>query len=233
MTSKIYSLHSYKVSKETIENGFEEHDTSEIATLLEEDKGYHYRIEPSKSYIFYGDVDQKKNGKHTTWKQFREALIEFMDTEYDVKLMEQSFCYTTNSGKEGSFHYSIPELNAKAKTLQKIMKKFKLTFTDYSDFIDTTIYSKHWWRLPNQEVAGKTKHEVTTGKMIDFVIDFIPKKSKNIDYLVEEKVIEIAEEAVETEKAEEEKAEELNVIKKFFDECYNEKRYSEYEYGSI
>ena len=116
-----------------------------------------------------------------------------MKNEYDIELFEQSFCYTINSGKEGSFHYSIPELNCRAETHQKIMKKLKSTFKDFSDFVYTSIYGHHWCILPNQTVpeAKTTPHEVVTGKLIDFVIDYIPENSRNIDEVVEEVVIEI------------------------------------------
>jgi hypothetical protein len=230
--SKLFSLENYKVSKETIASCFEEHNTSEIAQLLENDKGYHYRIDPDKIYILYGDLDQKKDGKHTSWKSFREALIKFMKNEYDIQLFEQSFCYTKNSGKEGSHHYSIPELNCRATTLSKIMKKFKSSFQNFSDFVDTSIYGKHWWRLPNQTVSDKrTPHEVVTGKLRDFVIDLIPDNSRNIDDVVEEVVNEIEEELVAPEAEALIDNEELNVIRQFFDKCYERKRFGEYEYS--
>ena len=153
MTSKLYYFGTCKVCKQDIETGFEEHPTSEVAQLIREDRGYQYYIDPERIYIFYGDLDRKDDGRHSTWKKFRDTLIGFLQNEYDLEVDDKSFCYTSNSGKIGSHHFSIPKLNAKAETLQKIMEKCKSSFPESEDFVDTVIYKNHWWRLPNQTIV--------------------------------------------------------------------------------
>ena len=124
--SKIHQLRDYRVSQEEIEKKFEVYKTSEISSLLEEDHGYHYRIEPEKTYKLFGDVDpNKENGKHTDWKTFREAHIAFMEEEYGISLTDQNYSYTKNSQKVGSFHWSIPAYSCKALNQKIIMTKFK------------------------------------------------------------------------------------------------------------
>ena len=185
--SKIHQLRDYRVSQEEIEKKFEVYKTSEISSLLEEDHGYHYRIEPEKTYKLFGDVDpNKETGKHTDWKTFREAHIAFMEEEYGISLTDQNYSYTKNSQKVGSFHWSIPAYNCKALNQKIIMTKFKKDCKELSGYIDTSIYSVHWWRLPNQTVSGKSAHIIETGKLVDQVIDLVETNSENID----EKVME-------------------------------------------
>ena len=212
--SRIYALKSHCVKKKDIDEGGKEHKTSEISKLLEKDRGYHYRINPEELYIFFGDVDQKKDGTHTTKEIFSKALIAFMKEKHGEELSEESFCWTSNTGKVGSFHYSIPELNCKASTLLTILQEFKSFNENLSEFVDTGIYGVHWWRLPNQtSLERKTPHVVVGGmnriskeekkvvleemgyqkdvggiicemlpsELQDFVIDLIPKYSRNID----------------------------------------------------
>ncbi len=51
------------------------------------------------------------------------------------------------------------------------------------DCIDTTIYSNKWFRLPSQskESVIGTEHVIIKGFMEDFIVEYIPSYSKNID----------------------------------------------------
>lgn len=236
--SKLYKLTNYFCDEEFIKSGFEEYEQREVAEYLEnENAGYHYRINPENKYVFYGDVDQKKDGTYTSWKNFRNAFITFFKDECKIDINKDDIMYTKNNGKDGSYHYSIPKINCKAKKMHEIITLFKKKNVELSPFIDTTIYCDHWWRLPNQTVEKKkTKHDIFKGEMIDFVIDYINENSRNIDdikFIVEKpkKEIKQIKEIRQTEqqvkivgKSEKE------IIKLLFDECYEQKRFDEYEY---
>lgn len=232
--SKLYELKNYSCTKEFIKKNFEEYEPKEVSEYLTENKGYHYRINPENKYIFYGDIDQKKDGSHTKYKEFINALIKFMNKNYKIDINFDDVLYTKNNGKEGSYHYSIPTINAKAKKIHEIIKEFKKTNIDYAPYADTTIYTDHWWRLPNQTVDDKkTKHEIVKGDFIDFVIDYIPEISKNID---EVKNIEPKKEKKENNEVKENRQNKIisrnekETLKLMFDECYENKRFDEYEY---
>jgi phage/plasmid-associated DNA primase len=57
--------------------------------------------------------------------------------------------------------------------------------------VDTTIYSEHWFRAPNQSKGSGDigKHIIAHGTMNNFIIDYIPKNSININDIIIEKVI--------------------------------------------
>ena len=68
--------------------------------------------------------------------------------------------------------------------LKEIHLNFLKTLAvDIQKSIDTTIYSEHWFRCPNQYKGSgneKDKHLIQKGSMIDFVIEHIPKDSVSI-----------------------------------------------------
>ena len=241
--SKVYSVPTCKIKSGERENYAEEHEVSELAHLLEEDHGYQYWIDPEKQYIFYGDIDKKKDGRFITWITFREAFILFMNEYYGIKLTDSSFAYTKNVVKEGSYHFSIPELNCKAEKMGDIMEKFKIENNELSEYIDTYIYHHHWWRLPNQTIEERPDpHQVVTGKLIDQVIDNISETSENIDDIESEEpeemqiIIEEEEEKKPEVKEESEKKEyeftyeeKLTLTRKMFDKCYSKKRFDDHK----
>ena len=192
---ELFSVPNYKFATDwATRKGDLECYILEVVKNIEENHHYHYRINPEQIYLFYGDVDvKKKDLTHTDIDTFQLSLAEFLKREYEIEFKPDNFRYTINSGKKtndgkvGSFHYSITELNAKASTLHGIMTNFKKK--ELGSFIDTTIYGKHLWRLPNQTLDGKgTPHKVAVGELKDFVIDLIPENSRNIDSIIEAKV---------------------------------------------
>ena len=96
--------------------------------------------------------------------------------------------YTINDSKENYYHYSIPKWNASRTKLKEIHENLKKIYeTEFKigrkNIVDTTIYSNHWFRCPNQYKGSKdkTKHIIKVGTMIDFVITYIPEYSININ----------------------------------------------------
>jgi phage/plasmid-associated DNA primase len=191
-TFKIYEIKSYNNwTNKRIENEFEEYDLSKLISILKnQNKGYHQRIDPTKSYQFFGDCDKFRG----LFSDFSKILINFLNKHYNIQITEIDISYTENKSINGSFHYSIPTLYGSCKKLKEIhtnlLEKHKDIFfyqTDIADnyqkVIDTTIYSKHWFRLPNQlkEQYKNTEHIIKRGKIEDFILGNIEKDSKCID----------------------------------------------------
>lgn len=188
----IYTISSYSsMSYSKFDSNKMEFETLEdiIEQLTVVNKGYHFRIDPNKTYIFYGDLDHYPN----TIETFFNILQKYLNDHYNLQLTFADFKYTQNSEKQGSFHYSIPKFNATAKKLHEILTNLKndnpniFTFNGEKkkqDFIDTSIYNKHWFRCPNQSKGIDSKsaiHKIVTGTMCDFIIDYIPTDSINIE----------------------------------------------------
>jgi len=178
---KIYSVKDYtKANDDFIEKqGIVFQDIKSLCKELENDKSYHFRIHKKINYIFFGDID----GYSGVITEFINRLQKFLKENYKLTFDEEEFLYTENESKHGSYHYSIPKWNLSSEKLKEIHAKFKETF-DNKNVIDTTIYSEHWFRCPNQSkghIGDKTHHIIKSGKMRDFVIDYIPKKSENIE----------------------------------------------------
>lgn len=215
MVHKIWSVKNYFMSKEEIEKRsipFE--SIEELEEELESDCSYHFRVSNDGIYSFFGDIDGYKKGIGDYMKIFGK----FLNEKYGLKLKE--YYYTENEKKKGSYHFVIPYWNASTSKLKEIHQNFQNDRKDDTDFnytdeegkkrkvIDTTIYSDHWFRCPNQSNNEKNgKHIIKKGKLKYFIIDYISEKSKNIDdiqYIEEKKVT----------KKEKKKKEEKNIIEK-------------------
>lgn len=185
----MWAVPKYDITKERIMDTMEMYDLDKKIQILEKtDKGYHDRIDPTKQYKFFGDCDNYKG----TIDKFIELLITFLDQKYAIKVNKDAIMYTENKKKKGSYHYSIPSLNASVKKLKEVHTNFKKMYTDEfvnvvdgkaQNVIDTSIYSVHWFRCPNQSKEGDkdTKHRIVKGQMKDFIIDHVEPTSLNID----------------------------------------------------
>lgn len=187
---KIYSIDTYKgKTLQFIDENFEELVIDDVIEKIKIDNGYHMRIDPNKNYIFFGDCD----GYNGTFNEFCNLLIKFLDKCYDIKIDKNDVSYTVNYSKNGSFHYSIPKIYASCKKIKEMHKNFilKSDIDNKYSVIDISIYSKHWFRLPNQKKEGKhnTEHIIKHGKLNDFIVEYIPPDSicvENKKYLFEQ-----------------------------------------------
>lgn len=186
----IWKVKSYNMSKSAIIKNVEYYELDKKIELLETyDECYNDRIDPKKLYKFFGDCDNYKK----TIKEFITLLVNFLNNSYDLQISNDDVMYTENEGKKGSYHYVIPLLNAKIPKLKEIHKNFSNAHKDEFTYmgqnnktknvIDTTIYSVHWFRCPNQSKEGKvdTRHKIKKGTMKDFILDYIEESSINID----------------------------------------------------
>lgn len=190
----IYSVNDYKIknfeeflAKKSIEFS----DIEDICEELENDKSYHFRITKklNKKYMFFGDIDHYDNDMHS----FIKILKSFLKEYYNLSVHTKDIMYTENNIKKGSYHYSIPKWNLSLSKLKEIhsnllnINKGEFAKTNGEKVVDTTIYSDHWFRCPNQSKGGDfsgAKHIIKVGTMQDFIVDYIPENSINIDDVI-------------------------------------------------
>jgi hypothetical protein len=193
MQYKIWSIKNYGIANHDFieKKSIEYDDINELCNDLENDGNYHFRINNNNEYIFFGDIDGYKN----SIKNFIIDLQDFLKTRYGLLFEKKDFLYTVNDEKIGSYHYSITKWHCSIIKIKEIHTKFweekrNDKFYCYKDddsklvkVIDTTIYSDKWFRCPNQSKGNNKKgiHKIKKGKMKDFIIDYIPKKSININ----------------------------------------------------
>lgn len=252
---KIYPLMNYRVNQNFIDNNGEEYELDELIEILEShDKGYHNRINPNSNYKFFGDCDNYKK----SFEDFSIILVNFLKKNYRLVLDTSDICFTENKSKRGSYHYVIPKYYANCKKIKEIhenlLKENKTEFiyngnNKTQKVIDTTIYSNHWFRCPNQSKEGKieTKHIIKKGQMRDFIIENIKKDSICLDYIKfinryeDEPIKEIKikkskknenhqQKNISEKEQSYEKFKDWTIIYKFFDECYKKERFELYEY---
>jgi phage/plasmid-associated DNA primase len=269
MSYKIYEIKSYNNwTNKRMNEEFESYELDELITILQnKNKGYHQRIDPLITYQFFGDCDKFNSKTGGSFSDFSKILIDFMNKYYNIQINENQISYTENKSVNGSFHYSIPSLYCSCTKLKEIhtnlLEKNKDIFIYQLDdsiqkVIDTTIYSKHWFRLPHQSKEQKkdTEHIIKRGKMEDFILGYIPKNSSCIDdckFIDDVNIIKVKnkskkitkkvnestddnikeDEQINNNSLEEKiKLEHVNekfiLFKKFFDECYKKDRFDDY-----
>jgi hypothetical protein len=268
---EIYSVKNYSTSnKKFINDQKQNYDCiNKLCKDLQMDKHYHFRIHKNTKYIFFGDIDGYEKGI----EHFSSILKVFLEEYYNISFDEKTdFKFTENNAKSGSYHYSIPKWNLSTEKLKEVHKNLlKLKKNEFivekngekKIILDTTIYSEHWFRCPNQSKGisnnNSANHIIKKGKMEDFIIDYIPENSCNIENIIfkipKEKVIEKETELVinknkktskkiiqkEHEELKEQKYKsdknlikiflnQPDIYKKIFDLCYKQERFDAYEY---
>jgi phage/plasmid-associated DNA primase len=183
----IYKINTYSESnKKFIENNKIEKSLNELVDELNNNKGFHFRIHKKTQYVFFGDLDNYPNDI----SHFIILLQHFFKTKYNLEFSDNEFKYTQNNKNTNSYHYSIPKWNLNTEKIKEIMSIFyeenKKEFNiDGKRIVDTTIYSEHWFRCPNQKkgtnMNDETKHVIINGTMEDFIIEYIPKESIDIN----------------------------------------------------
>lgn len=123
MPYQIYLVKSYQLSAADFEDYLCEYD--DVLELVNEltinRMCYHFRVHPNTRYIFFGDLDHyPKSIEH-----FQQLLHTFMISKYNLTFdIENDFKYTKNSGKFGSFHYSILCWNTTTEKMKEIISEF-------------------------------------------------------------------------------------------------------------
>lgn len=174
---KIYAIKTYKLAnKKFIDTNYIEYNIKTATNLLStQNNGYHIRIHLTSSYSFFGDLDNYDK----TIEDFKKILIDFLIETYNLQIKDEEIFYTQNTSKRGSFHYVIPSLYGSCTKLNEMHKELKKKVSH----VDTSVYSEHWFRMPNQSKEGKvnTIHKIITGTMEDHFVEHIQKDSLCVD----------------------------------------------------
>jgi phage/plasmid-associated DNA primase len=251
----IYNIKDYSLCNNNfIVAGKMAFSKNDLCNLLESQfEYYHYRIHKNTEYIFFGDLDKWEK----SISEFIDFLRKFLKEYYNLKFDKRTFKYTQNDKNDNSYHYSIPKWHCKTEKLKEIHQNFKKWLPqELQKSIDTTIYSEHWFRCPNQYKGGdikkeKGKHIIKEGNIIDFIVDYIPDKSIDINY---NDYLGISKKKV-NEKEENNNIMEIdirnnnltlnnyntnnelsnilykpNTCRMIFDECYKQERFENYDY---
>jgi len=197
-THKLYSVSTYSLTASEFDNHMEQFTLDEAIEQLSADFYYHFRVHPATQYIFFGDLDNYPK----PIEQFINILHTFLKDKYNLEFnKEHDFKYTRNTGKLGSYHYSIPKWNLSTEQLKalhcELLKTYPKEFIIKTNkketyCVDTTIYSEHWFRCPNQSKGDGNHtaiHKIITGTMADFIIDHIPNNSNNINNIISSQAI--------------------------------------------
>ena len=148
-----------------------------VVKRLEKDKGYNLRIDPSKPCFLYGDLD------HVPSEDIFNNFIKLLCNVFDVSNDKISYTLSIKPN-EFSYHWAIPSIQASPKILKNILTKSK--FDEFKQYIDLSIYTSHWFRLPNQtNEAKKIAHHIIHEKMADFIVDYCD----NCDEIIEDKIV--------------------------------------------
>jgi phage/plasmid-associated DNA primase len=215
--------------------------------LSETDNGYHLRIHNNTNYIFFGDIDNL----NLSFDEWARDLLLFLENRYGISITIENISYTSNESKRGSYHYSVPLLFTSCEKLKEIHNNFNEEYKEKyfvesngkrKKCIDLSIYSEHWFRLPNQSKEDNKNaiHTIIKGNMIDFIVSHIPENSLDIT----QKIINIKKNNNATKIESQYKLENIKpnnqkiynhnnhkfvLYKKFFDECYQQGRFDDYE----
>jgi len=258
---EIFSVKDYENANSNFikKNSILYNSINDLCEELQKDNYYHFRVHKNKDYIVFGDLDNFQQGID----KFKEIFIDFLKNKYNIDVENDDIKYTINNKKIYSFHYSVPKLYGNLEKIKEIHNNLLKINKDIFIFqgekkvekcVDTTIYSEHWYRCPNQskgnipDISKNNKHIIISGEMKDFIIYYIPEDSQNInDY-------EFIEEIAQIEKKYENKVilnqntnhnnqltvyntpelssilNQSNLYKKMFDECYRKERFEIYEY---
>ena len=190
---EIYSITDYSIANKKFidNNSIIFNNIKDLSEELENnDKFYHFRVHKNNKYIFFGDLD---NYQKNDIDYFKNLLKDFMYNYYNLIFTIDDIKYTINNNKKGYYHYSIPKIYGSLNKLKEVHNNILKIFSEefilkgekkIEKCIDTTIYSEHWYRCPNQSKGNKNennKHIIKNGVMDDFIIYYIPDDSICID----------------------------------------------------
>ena len=188
----IYEIEKYKgvflnkTSNKWNVKSYSSDSIKKIVSKLKENKGYHIRINEKEKCILYGDIDHVDI---TTDRRFFKQFIG--DISIFLKIDKYDIAYT-KSIKEGclSYHWSYNKLHCDVSTMKKIIEEFLKLYPKYNKnkYIDTSIYSNKWFRLPSQSNIDKPLiHIIKRGIMENFLIHFIDNSTEYIPNFIDKK----------------------------------------------
>jgi phage/plasmid-associated DNA primase len=159
-----------------------------LVTKLEtESKFYNSRIglDPNRKIKFIFDFDKFDETGVNTIYDYLKSIIDYFKKIFNIHITIDDFAITKNDDYKdyplASYHVVLTKIvdtpaNQKKIIYEGLQAFNKLLFKKTT--LDSTIYSSHWFRLPNQH-KGKTKniydpgvHKIIKGNMIDFIPEY-------------------------------------------------------------
>ena len=163
----IYKLNNYNISKN--EDGSWNCDSytgsiEKVLKRLEKNKGYNLRVNPNAPCVLYGDLD------HVPSEDIFDSFVELLCDTYDITTEQISYTLSKKPN-EFSYHWAIPSIESTPIILKQWMKKKQ--WDEFRTYIDPSVYTSHWFRLPNQTNEDKLiPHNIMRGQMSDFVFHY-------------------------------------------------------------
>lgn len=146
---------------------------------LHNNEGYHILLNPDDECLAFGDIDHCESTS-----EVMDILRDVVET-FDIEKNEISYTHslkTTDGKDDHGSHWVIPSISTKMKNLKKIME-YTLQHKYGKQKIDTGIYKKSWFRLPNQTNESKTNvHKILKGNPVDFLVQY-EKNLKKCKYM--------------------------------------------------
>jgi hypothetical protein len=188
-TYQVWDISSYAQSNRNyIETKSAQYTLNVLENILQRKMNNHFRIHKNTYYTLFGDID----GYNDNIDIFIKSFIVFMREYYNIDIDETDIMYTINHSKKGSYHFAIPKYYCKTEKIKEIMSNFILFDENFDNkIIDLSIYCEKWFRYPNQKKENKTgsEHVIEKGELVNFIVEYIPKYSTNIDNIVNIKYV--------------------------------------------
>jgi phage/plasmid-associated DNA primase len=196
----LYAIENYTISTGDIPRLAINCNIMECQKMLDDDKGYHMRIEPNKPCILYFDLD----GYDGEVEDFVENIKEIYNEQFNIMLdidFDENVAYSQGSDNQQSYHISITNYycNNPAYIAKYFIKPLIAKYPDIynntntkSKVLDDSIYSVKWWKMPNQSIMKRDKNNknqnikrkpqiICNGTNKDFIITYIPYGSTLLD----------------------------------------------------
>lgn len=177
----IYSLKNYEVNNTFIKNNGISNTIDDCLELLKNNKGYHERIIKGNTYKIYGDID----GTTKKIEDIKEIFKDFYKNRYNLEIENDDIKFTISQKlyiddvNKKSYHYYIPKFHCSTQKQKEIHQELKKEIKE----VDTTIYSTHWFRLPNQtNLVKKDAHIMVDDTIMeDCICQYYDESSTNIE----------------------------------------------------
>ena len=233
---RFYAMQTYaQGTAQFIATDFDEFTIEEATAVLETDHWYNQRIRADGHYTLFGDADHCTVGNG--FAVFAGTLCETILAEYGLEIDPDTISFTKNDAKPGSYHYVIPRYFATCAKLREIHARIALVRPDLG--IDAAIYTNHWFRCPNQSKGATPqraheatcgKHVIVQGEMRDFILGYIRPDALDISEVsLKTRTITLSDPSTSAENAPSDRVRDREIIMDFFDTCFKQARFDEYD----
>lgn len=163
---EVYKVKNYFVSNTNIPHDIK---CKIKNNALINNEGYHILLNPDEECLAFGDIDHCSSTSEVM--DILRDIVKTFQIESDEISYTHSLKITDGKDDHGS-HWVITSISVKMKQLKKIMEN-TLQQTYGKQKIDTGIYKKSWFRLPNQSNETKSNiHKIIKGQPIDFLVQY-------------------------------------------------------------